>query len=180
MQALSEEQKRVLCALGIALLSAQTAERLIDACLTYIIQLDGPLTLELLSQHRNRKRTLGQILCAMRLHIDVEDQFDATLSEFLEKRNVMIHRLDDVNWSLESDAGIVVAKEFLSRLLRLSETIMQVFGALADAWARQNPGMPTFPKLPGAPSYAPYVDQIFSKSLTRNSGHYFTPWPAFE
>lgn len=99
----------------------------------------------------------------MRRHIDVEDQFDAALSEFVEKRNVMIHRLDEVNWSLESDAGIAAAQKFLSRLLRLSEIIMQVFGGLADAWARQNPGMPTFPKVPGAHSYAPYVDQIFFK-----------------
>jgi hypothetical protein len=167
VQTFSEEQKRVLIALGITLLLVQTTERLIDTCLTYILQLDGPLTLELLSQHRNRKRTLGQVLSAMR-HIDVEDQFDAALSEFLQKRNVMTHRLDDVKWSLESETGIAAAQAFLSRLLHLNEMIMKVFGGLFDAHARQNPGMPVFTKLPGDRSYAPYVDLIFSKKSPLN------------
>jgi hypothetical protein len=160
---ITEDQTAVLSSIGGALLATQTTERMISLCLTHILQLDGPLTLGTLERTKTRKRTLGQILERMRDQIDLEDRFDAILSEFLESRNLLAHRLSDVpGWGLNDPAGIASAHRFLNRLFALNNKITGTFGGLARAWARAN-GYPLFPEIHGSDEAEKIVNFIFFK-----------------
>lgn len=146
---LTEEQKEVLVGIGVATIAAQHTERLLDFSLTYVLQVRGALTVESLRKHNLSKRTLGQVLSTLREHIGVEDRFDAYLTEYLNKRNALVHDLQRIpGWSLNSKDGIATAHAFLHRLLALDKIIVQVLVALFRAWlASLPPGVP-FPPLP--------------------------------
>lgn len=159
------EVQRVLIAMGTILLAIQSTERLIELCITHILQLNGPLTLELLAREKASKRTLGQVLAKMRKHVEIEERFALQLSEFVEKRNVFAHHLQDLpGWTLRTDAGIATANAFLGRLLSLNEVVIKVFSGLARAWARENPRCPQFSdQFEAGRRFETVIDQIFSK-----------------
>jgi hypothetical protein len=159
----TEDQSKLLAYLGATLIATQMTERMISLCLTHILQLDGPLTLETLERAKDRKRTLGQILQRMRDRIELDERFDEFLSEFLEKRNLLAHRLSEVpGWGLKDPEGIAAAYEFLNRLQTLSSKIIGIFGGLARAWARENGG-PIFPAVYGSDAAEKIVQFIFFK-----------------
>ena len=158
---ISQEQSDVLVSLGMSLIATQTTERMMSLCLTHILQLDGPLTLETLERAKTRRRTLGQVIEKMRDKIDLDERFDAILSEFLESRNLLAHRLSDVpGWGLNDAEGIASAHKFLNRLFALNSKITGTFGGLARAWAREN-GWPLFPDVHGSDEAEKIVNFIF-------------------
>src|SRR6266478_866662 len=65
---LTHEEKKLLEAIGLALLSIQAAEKMITFCLTFVIQKNSPLTLESLERQESeeRKKTLGYFLGQLR------------------------------------------------------------------------------------------------------------------
>jgi hypothetical protein len=162
--ALSDEQNKVLITAGALLMALQLTEKMISQCAEHILQLDGPLTVELLHRQKQRKRTLGAVLIAMRKHVEIYEPFDAGLTEYIEKRNTFIHRLSDApGWSLDDEAGRAAANRFLARLWHLNWMVMDVFCGLARAYCEQNPGYPQFPEVvPFGKTYSPVIDRIFS------------------
>jgi hypothetical protein len=97
----------------------------------------GVVTLEMLELASQRKRTLGQFLVELRRRVDIDDQFDMILEEFLDKRNTLIHRIDDVpGWSLHNEEGLKTARHFVDRLIIVSETVLDVFMALLRVWQK--------------------------------------------
>jgi hypothetical protein len=136
----SEEQKDILTRMGLALLFIQTTERVIQACMTYALPAGGVVTLEMLErlQGDERRRTLGQYLTELRKRVELDDQCDALLEEFLEKRNALIHRIDAIpQWSLDHDQGLGAARRFMDRLIELNAVVLRVFLGLVRAWQTQ-------------------------------------------
>jgi hypothetical protein len=135
---IEQPQRDILFRMGLALLFLQTTEQLIRGCLTYVFPSGGILTLEMLERIENRKHTLGQFLVELRKRIDVDDQFDSILAEFLDKRNILIHRIGDVpGWSLDNDHGLKIARQFVDRLLIIDQQVRGVFTAVLVTWARE-------------------------------------------
>src|ERR1700744_1013441 len=94
------EQQDVLALLGATLLIVQTAESVLRTCMTYALPKGGAITtVEDLERQtaEEAKKTLGYFLSQLRYRVDVEPQFDAELSDFLDLRNQMIHHLNKVD-----------------------------------------------------------------------------------
>jgi hypothetical protein len=134
---IGEPQREILSRMGFALLFMQSTEELIRACLTLALPEGGVITLEMLSRPNLKKRTLGQFLVELRKRVDIDDQFDMILAEFLEKRNTLIHRLDDVpGWSLHNEEGLKIARLFVDRVIILNRSVFDVFMALLSVWQK--------------------------------------------
>lgn len=103
----------------------------------------------------------------LRKRADVDPGFDALLDEFLEKRNILVHRLADVpGWSLESGSGLAAANAFVQDMLRVTEAVLNVFVGLVRAWQDQTGiGTPEFGSDPFFAeidsTYKPLVNDIF-------------------
>ena len=53
------------------------------------------------------------------------------LEEFLDKRNTLIHRVDDVpGWSLDNEQGCQIAYQFVNRLMTVDESVRDTLTAL--------------------------------------------------
>jgi hypothetical protein len=134
----SEPARDVLTRIGLALLLVQSTEQVIQTCMTYALPADCALTLEKLEREiaQKRKKPLGQFLTALRQRADLDDDFDAILKEFLEMRNTLVHRLDELDevWSLEKESGLREARQFVGRLLELNQIVLTVFLALLRTW----------------------------------------------
>jgi hypothetical protein len=135
---IGEPQREIMFRMGFALLITQTTEKLISTCLAYALPESGSVTLESLEKDNNRKKTLGQFIVELRKRVDIDDQFDKVLSEFLDKRNVLIHRIDDVpGWSLHNEEGLKVARLFVDRVIMLNESVLNVFMSLLHVWQKE-------------------------------------------
>lgn len=158
----------MLALVGVTLLATQTTEKMLSLCLTHILQVDGPLTLETLDRLQNRKQTVGQIIQRMRARIEIDERFDEILSEFLENRNLLAHRLREApGWDLDSPNGIAAANRFLRRMAALNSKIIGTFGGLARAWSRETGG-PLFPAVYGSDEAEKFIDFIFFKKEESN------------
>ena len=81
------ENVRVLCTnIGLAVLSCQTAEKLINLCLLYLFPKKPIRTVEMLEQldEQHRRKTLGQFVRALRERVGLAPEFDTLLANFLE------------------------------------------------------------------------------------------------
>jgi hypothetical protein len=164
-QNFASARHEVLALIGATLLMVQMAEKMIEVSSTYILQLDGPITMELLRRIENRKITIGQMLVKMRKKIQIHETFDERLSEFLECRNLLVHRIDEVHgWSLNDESGLAYARQFLARVFDLSRIVLRIFGGLARAWSLENPTMdlPMFPAVLESETAEPFANFIFS------------------
>lgn len=165
MTEVSKEQKDVLYRVGATLLLIQSTERIIDTCLQ--LALPGtPLTLERMTRERNQhsKPTLGQFFRKLRQRVDLHPQFDALLDSYLERRNTLIHRLDEIpGWSLGCPEGREVALSFLDCLIRLDDTVRGVFIGLLHAWQMQQGWeIPVDQSIEAiARRYRPLIDDLF-------------------
>jgi hypothetical protein len=133
-------EKNVLTHIGVALLLVQTAERVIHSCLTLPLSGEAGVTLEALEAQSEdaRKKTLGYFLKELRKRVDLDDSFDATLGDFLDKRNILVHRVEDApGWDLSNEEGRANALQFIDGLIRSAGHIIKVFVGLMRAWAEQ-------------------------------------------
>ena len=131
------EKREIYVLIGQVVLVSQLAEQVLKACMTFVIQDDDPLTLEKLKsqdQHEKRK-TLGYFISKLRRRAAVDDDLDELLSEYLEKRNLLIHNVEAIpEWNLKSQAGRKVAKQFVGRLGYLASETMMIFSGFLRAW----------------------------------------------
>jgi hypothetical protein len=134
----TEQQREVFFRIGLALFITQATEQVMKMCLTYLFPDGGMNTVDILKKAQRRKHTLGQIVIELRKRVGIDDNFDAILDEFLDKRNTLIHRLEDVpDLSLYSAQGIQIARRFVDRVLVLNESVFNVFIALARVWQHE-------------------------------------------
>lgn len=154
---MTPQQKDTLAAIAVALLLAQTAERVIKLCMTFVLQKSSPLTLELLEHQETaeRRKTLGYFLGELRKRADLEPGFESLLEDFLERRNVLVHEFGGRDeYSLNTVEGLAGANAFLRDMIRITEEALKVFMGLVSAWQEQA-GMGI-----GTPKGEPFFDEI--------------------
>ena len=137
---MNAEQKDVLMRMGAALVFVQSTEQLIRLCMTLVLQKDSPLTLEKLEKQtrEERRKTLGYFLSELRKRTDLDENFDTLLEEFLEERNILVHRVDDIpGWSLQTTEGRKIAGAFVDSFTRKTVEIFKVFAGLLRSWQEQ-------------------------------------------
>lgn len=173
MNSIPQEHQEVLVAMGVALLLLQTSERVIRLCMTLVLPKYEALTLELLQQQEEseRCRTLGYFLAELRKRVDIDTQFDLLLIDFLKNRNDFIHDLSRVpDWGFENSQGALTSKEFVSRLIRQTESVTKVFSGLVRAWQEQmgiDSPMPKHEFFDDVErNFKPIVDHIFFEKHT--------------
>jgi len=160
------EQERVLAELGMALLSVQHTEDLLRFTLQYSLSGPDGVSLETLerSEVELRKKTLGHFIGILRKRVDLDDAFDVTLARFLDARNILVHRVDEIpGWNLKTREGQTVAHTFLYDLIQIATFISKVLTGLAREWARQN-GIEAAPQS-GAEALFAEIDMIYASSV---------------
>ncbi len=166
------DEERVLAAIGTAVLVAQGAEDVLRLCMTFVVQKgDAPLTIETLEaqQSRERRKTIGYFVGELRKRATVRGDLDTLLSDFIEKRNTLIHRVHDVpGWDMRELEGRKVARSFADDLTVLSFEVAKIFVGFIRAWQEQR-GIHT--PLPSGTEdffaeidrrYVPLIDRVLS------------------
>jgi hypothetical protein len=158
------QQKETLAAIAVALLLAQTAERLIRLCMTFVLQQSSPLTLELLERQEKaeRKKTLGYFLSELRKRAELDPSFDTLLERFLERRNALVHHFDHC---LNTEIGLAGANAFLDEMITDTDKVLKVFLGLLQAWQDETgigpsaPNHALFSEVEAV--YKPLVNELF-------------------
>ena len=166
---MTAQQKDTLAAIAVALLLAQTAERVIRLCMTFVLQKSSPLTLELLEhqQSTERRKTLGYFLTELRKRTDLAPGFERLLEGVLDKRNVLVHEFGARDeYSLNTAEGLAGANAFLRDMIRITEEVLKVFMGLVRAWQEQTgigpdaaKGIEFFEDVEA--TYKPLVNEVF-------------------
>lgn len=131
-----------LARIGEALLFVQNVESAFRFVMTFVIQ-KGQSGLDLekweVQTSAEREKTIGYFLSQLRFRADVEPQIDARLSAFLDTRNQLVHRLDEVpGWGLEDDSSIGASNDFLTEVLANSFFVYFWLNGVTRSWAKQN------------------------------------------
>lgn len=138
-----EAQKELLAAIGLAVVQTQTSERLMNLAFTHILDLGPAMTLERIVNLRKKKLTVGQIVREMQKYVELNDEFKDVLTEFIDKRNSIVHRIDGIDgFSLNKPEGMILGLNYVGRFLELNDTVLRVFKSLAVHWAALNPDLP--------------------------------------
>lgn len=134
-------QDDVLKTLGLAVIAGQGVEGLMSTCLTFPLHGEPLQTVEELHAllERRSKATLGHLLKALRQRVDLHSSFDAQLDRFLQYRNVIAHRLQDVPGGLDlhSDEGRGRLKAFLLQYMDDGQNVSLVLLGVLQEWAHQ-------------------------------------------
>jgi hypothetical protein len=138
---LTDHQTSVLARVGVQLLHFQAVENLLRLC-TQIVLPSVPIE-KLVDLHaleaRERKKTLGYFMAALRSRAKVEPGLDDALSRFLEDRNTFVHNIDGfAGWNLRSAEGCAACVQILDSIGTRTEFVMGVFTGLLRAWELQN------------------------------------------
>ena len=134
-----QEQRKVLEAMGVALLLLQNAERVLRLCMTVVLQ-KQPLTLDLLNEQEEaeRNKTIGYFLAELRKRAAVHETVDVLLRNFLKNRNDFVHDLSRVTtWNLQTPDGAAMSGEFVHNLIQQTKQVIKVFLGLLAAWQEQ-------------------------------------------
>jgi hypothetical protein len=113
---LSVAQKEILGDIGLTLFYLQGVENSIEFMLDWVFPENPTIRLGnlYLAKPAERRQTLGQLLLELRKKTEVNPQFNAMLTRFLEDRNRFIHRLfNEPEFALRTDASCLKASEFL-------------------------------------------------------------------
>ena len=130
--------------IGMLVVTTQHIERMLNMILTFVIQDGTPLSysrlMELDSKHR--KKTLGYFIREMQRRAAFHDSIDSVLERFLEARNSLIHRFNEIPGSaLESDDDRVKLRNFLAQLTDDTQALMVFCSSIIQVWVKET-GMP--------------------------------------
>jgi hypothetical protein len=131
-----------LARLGEAVLLMQDVESMFRSITLYVIQKkrDGPLDLAAWEAQTaaEEKKTLGYFLSQLRCRVAIEPVVDAILSTFLERRNDLIHHLENVpGWGLEDDTSLRVSNDFLTAAMASAKFVYFWLGGIMASYQRQ-------------------------------------------
>ncbi len=99
-----------------------------------------------------RRKTLGQLIAALRQEVELHLQFDALLDQFLRDRNMLVHRLsDEEGFDLDTAEGRKGCLALAGRIVSNGEILLDTFLAFSLAFSRrlgiECPSMPDDPFL---------------------------------
>lgn len=130
-----------MAVIGTLVISSQTAELMLGQILTFVLQDGTPLTysriMELDAKHR--KQTLGSFIREMKKRAEFDASIEDTLDRFLENRNKLVHRFNEVpGHELSTPDEISAMSEFLDQFCRDLMAVFLFTGALLHAWTEQS------------------------------------------
>ena len=123
---------------GIALSHVQSVERIIHHVLIFVLNED-PWGMRILHAQTevDRKRTLGYFLAQLRKRVGIREDLDAKLGSFLERRNTLAHRMQEIpGWEGKTAEAYMASRRFLLGLTRDSHELLMLFAALCLQWQR--------------------------------------------
>lgn len=129
-----------LAAIGTLVVVGQTAERLLDMILTFVIQDGEKLTLKRLIdvEKKHRRKTLGYFIREMKMRAEFDESIEDAFERFLENRNTLVHRFDKVRGhQLKTGQDLEAVGVFLSQLSNDTMTVITFCTALVHAWSEQ-------------------------------------------
>jgi hypothetical protein len=126
--------------IGKTLLEIQLAEQALQICVSYFVPAEEAKTIEEIEALAAdaRTKTLGELIKLMRKRIVVSQDFDATLTKFVDDRNAMAHRFLRVSGvNLATDEGLKSGIQFLKKLSseagEIYKTILGLVRVIDDA-----------------------------------------------
>jgi hypothetical protein len=133
-----EERDQILRNVGMALLSVQLAERILDLALLHVFRA-RPVTLEELERFRSaeyRAGTLGALIKKLKRHADLDPNFDTqVLQPYLEARNEFVHRLTiGPGKSFRTNEGKANALHLAFNLFCGSVQVIEAMGVALRRW----------------------------------------------
>ncbi len=153
---------QALVAIGRAVVIAQMVEALIRMCTTYVFP-GEPLTIESLErlEQRERRKTIGHFVRELKKRVLVRDDFDDLLSSFVENRNTLIHRPDDVEgWDLSDDVGKRAVIAFADKVASDAGRLVLILVGFVRAW-QVEAGFPDPPSSPEANEFLARIDAVY-------------------
>jgi hypothetical protein len=166
-----QDEEALLSQIGVTLILLQDLENAFSHCTKMIFGDSKILTFDnLLADDR---RTLGELIKALKAAVDLHPEFDALLKGFLDNRNMFIHRLRNQPWfDLQTEPGRKKAWIFLHDFYYQIEEVTMIFHAFAFRQAkdlkmpeteeekilRQRGFMQTIEK-----EYIPFIDRLIKK-----------------
>lgn len=123
-------EKDVLARIGKTLLQIQRTEVTINFCIRHVLPLKAKPAKDVFHP-AGRRAPLGALIAELRRQVNVPDTFKASLQEYLEMRNILVHEIEFIpGFNLLTEEGLVIADDFLNRLSTLDRQIADAFVAL--------------------------------------------------
>jgi hypothetical protein len=135
-----KEDKDVLVMIGVSVIVAQTVEKAFEICLTHVIPKIEITCLDDLDRsiRMHNKDTLGNFIKHLKKRVDIDENFDTFLSDYLFDRNKIIHRVQDIDgWDISTIAGREAASNFLVKFILKSEELVKILTGFVFAWQEQ-------------------------------------------
>lgn len=123
--------------MGCTLSYIQSVERHINFITTFVLQGEGDLTLEKLNSinKKENKKALGYFIGKIKERVELHQSLEELLGDFLKNRNDFIHNQDKIpEWDLDTEEGVLVARNFTASLLVQGHKINEIFAALTISW----------------------------------------------
>lgn len=158
--------------IGMTLCYVQFVEKHIKFITTFVLQNGEPLDLDKLNSinKQESRKALGYFLGLIKKRADVIPELEELMANFLQNRNDFIHNHEKIEgWDLNTEAGIKVAKVFMSKLLLQGQKLNHIFVALTCRWQEQ---VGVYPKVEHEDEdlinkidaeYGPLVDLMFTQ-----------------
>ena len=87
--------------------------------------------------YKEDKRTLGNLVCALKAKAEIQNDFEKTLNALIDNRNILIHRaISRPWWKAIREKNFVPASQFLGELLHQTCKVKLVFESLVVRYAR--------------------------------------------
>jgi hypothetical protein len=140
MKQKTDTVRDTLALLGSGLIVVQAVEHLLAKCMSMALPKTANITREVFQKQsaEEAKRTLGQLLIQLRLRIVVKPEFDAALMKFLDLRNSLVHRIQEVEGiDFHTPQGRAVARAFIETVIDKGRFLIKIFSGLLRAWAQQ-------------------------------------------
>ena len=138
---LPDLQRTVFARVGVQLLAFQSVEKMLRLCMQVVLPVEPIKKVEHLHalEERERKKTLGYFMAALRSRVTVDTTFDAALAIFLDDRNAFVHDIHQfTDWNPQTAEGCAACQRLLDLLDRRTQIVLNAFSGLLRSWELQN------------------------------------------
>lgn len=104
----SSAQRAVLTRIGNTLIQIQRTEWTLQFCIKHVVPKTARPSKDIFDND-GRRPPLGRLISELHRQVVVANNFKATLTEYLEKRNIFVHQIEGLaGWTLHTDKGLNV------------------------------------------------------------------------
>jgi hypothetical protein len=125
--------------IGGALVGCQIAEKWMVLCLTALFPGEPIESVEMFDQidEQNRRKMVGRLIRELGKHVQLADEFEKLLSDFLKHRNALVHDFGRIYKDPFTAEGVTKVEEWALRTNIHAHKIIEIFTTLMHAWMRQ-------------------------------------------